>query len=190
MCSNNIRVKTLRQSSTPSNSRGRWSGKSTKVNLVWSGKAKHKGGWIIVDKISTSTLVFPGTGTGALNSLSIQVSISRMSCRMMGFVFSNVCPVNTLQTVSLQWEKRLQNQQVWQHCYLAYIISDWYYLLACLEAPTFWGNEFSLHASMIFFNTNKHSRNIVKKGWCDMMHSDVSEWFLFFCWKRDTKQWL
>lgn len=42
LCSSNISVNTLRQVSTPSSSKGRWRGKSTNVNRVWSGKAKRR----------------------------------------------------------------------------------------------------------------------------------------------------
>ncbi|KYN10421.1 hypothetical protein ALC57_17438 [Trachymyrmex cornetzi] len=65
--------------STPRSSNGRCRGKSTRVNLVWSGKAKHSGGCKLDDIISTSTRVFAGTGTGLLSKRSIHVSISRTS---------------------------------------------------------------------------------------------------------------
>lgn len=110
--SRRISIITLRHMSTPSSSSGRWRGKSTRENRVWSGSAKMSEGWRVGDKISicnnkvrvacipfnrltgeqnaecrhTSTLVFPGTGTGALSSLKIQVSISRTSCRTMAGV--------------------------------------------------------------------------------------------------------
>lgn len=102
LCSSKIRAITLRQMSTPSNSRGRWSGKSTKENLVWSGRAKQREGWILGERISTSTLVFDGTGTGALNKRKIHVSISLMSCRTMDDAPSKLRPVNTVHKDSLQ----------------------------------------------------------------------------------------
>lgn len=52
-------------------------------------------------KISTSTLVRPGTGTGALSKRRIHVSISLTSCNIIEGVPSNGLPVNTDQTVSL-----------------------------------------------------------------------------------------
>lgn len=87
--------------STPKSSKGKWRGKSTKEKRVWSGKAKTKGGKILGSRISISTLVRPGTGTGALNSLRIQVSISRTSWRTIDGTPSKGLPVRTDQTVSL-----------------------------------------------------------------------------------------
>ena len=55
------------------------------------------------------------------------------------------------------------------------------YLETCLEAPTRRGDVFSLQASISFFNMNRHSRNIEKKGWCDSKHRDVREWFRTRC---------
>ena len=55
----------------------------------------------------TSTRVFPGTGTGALSSRRIQVSISRTSCMTSVEMLSLVWPVRTPHTVSLQ------NQKAW-----------------------------------------------------------------------------
>ena len=49
----------------------------------------------------TSTLVFPGTGTGALRSLRTQVSISLTSCMTSPVRLSVPWPVSTPQTVSL-----------------------------------------------------------------------------------------
>lgn len=77
--SNKINVKTRRHVSTPRSSRGKCNGKSTNENLVWSGKAKTNGWRMLGSKISTSTRVRPGTGTGALNSRRIHVSISLTS---------------------------------------------------------------------------------------------------------------
>lgn len=57
------------------------------------------------------------------------------------------------------------------------------HLLVCREAPTFWGEKLSLHASMIFFKTKRHSRNIEKNGWCEMMQSEVKEWLRTLCQK-------
>lgn len=51
--SSRISVSTLRQISTPSSSSGRWRGKSTSENRVWSGSAKMSAGWSVGDKIST-----------------------------------------------------------------------------------------------------------------------------------------
>lgn len=130
--SSRISISTLRHMSTPSSSSGRWRGKSTRENRVWSGSAKMSAGWSVGDKISTcinkmynscitaipvsyqqsdtvpehryrhtSTLVFPGTGTGTLSNLRIQVSISRTSCRTMEDMPSYARPVSTLHTVSL-----------------------------------------------------------------------------------------
>lgn len=53
----------------------------------------------------TSTLVFPGTGTGALRSLRTQVSISLTSCMTSPVRLSVPWPVSTPQTVSL-WVKK------------------------------------------------------------------------------------
>ncbi len=62
----------------------------------------------------TSTLVFPGTGTGADNNLRHQVSISRTSCITLSgiaFVASGVMRVvNRVQTKSLF--KLLINQKL------------------------------------------------------------------------------
>lgn len=55
------------------------------------------------------------------------------------------------------------------------------HLLVCREAPTFCGEKLSLHASMIFFRTKRHSRNIEKNGWCEIMHSEVKEWLRTLC---------
>jgi len=50
----------------------------------------------------TSTRVFPGTGTGALSSRSIHVSISRMSCiTALGQLSADICPLRTPHTDSL-----------------------------------------------------------------------------------------
>ena len=52
--------------------------------------------------VLTSTLVFPGTGTGALSKRKIHVSISRTSCMTrLGVLLSITKPVSTPQTVSL-----------------------------------------------------------------------------------------
>lgn len=108
LCSSSINVITFKQTSTPSSSRGKCRGKSTRVNLVWSGRAKHRGGCMLGESISTSTLVLVGTGTGALRSLSIQVSISRTSCKTIDEAPSKVWPLNTDQTfVSLIKKKNL-----------------------------------------------------------------------------------
>ena len=42
------------------------------------------------------------------------------------------------------------------------------------------GDDESLHASMSFFNMNKHSRNVDKNGWCDSIQSEVNDWFRAF----------
>jgi len=55
------------------------------------------------------------------------------------------------------------------------------HLLVCREAPTFCGEKLSLHASMIFFRTKRHSRNIEKNGWCEIIHSEVKEWLRTLC---------
>ena len=54
--------------------------------------------------IRTSTLVFPGTGTGALNSLSIHVSISLTSFIILGAIlrFSGIRVVKSVHTQSLK----------------------------------------------------------------------------------------
>lgn len=49
------------------------------------------------------------------------------------------------------------------------------YLEVCLDAPTRLGFDDSLQASISFFSIKRHSLNIVKKGWCERIHSDVSE---------------
>ena len=56
----------------------------------------------------TSTRVFPGTGTGALSSLRIHVSISRTSCMMRLGVASVPCPVITPHTLSLQHSAKVK----------------------------------------------------------------------------------
>ena len=33
---------------------------------------------------------------------------------------------------------------------------------------------------MSFFRMNRHSRNVEKNGWWEMMHSEVKEWFRIF----------
>lgn len=58
------------------------------------------------------------------------------------------------------------------------------HLLVCREAPTFCGEKLSLHASMIFFKTKRHSRNIERNGWCEMMQSEVKEWLRTLCRKH------
>lgn len=92
--------------STPSNSSGKCRGKSTRENLVWSGRAKQRGGCILGDRISTSTLVFDGTGTGALSKRNIHVSISRMSWSTIDEAPSKLKPVNTVHKDSL-WRREL-----------------------------------------------------------------------------------
>lgn len=69
---------------------------------MWSGKANVNGSWTDGESTSTSILVLPGMGTGADNSLKIQVSISLTSCKTILGVLSYACPVNTDQTVSLK----------------------------------------------------------------------------------------
>lgn len=32
-----------------------------------------------------------------------------------------------------------------------------------------------MHASISFFRMNRHSRNVEKNGWWEMMHSEVNE---------------
>lgn len=54
------------------------------------------------------------------------------------------------------------------------------HLPICLDAPTLLGLADSLQASMSFLRMNKHSRNVEKNGWCDIIHNEVSEWFLIF----------
>ena len=54
------------------------------------------------------------------------------------------------------------------------------YLPSCFEAPTLRGLADSLQASMSFFRMNRHSRNVEKNGWWEMMHSEVKEWFRIF----------
>jgi len=99
--SKRINVRTFRHISTPRSSNGKCKGKSTRENLVWSGRAKHSGGCMFDDIISTSTRVFAGTGTGLLSKRSIQVSISRTSWSTMDDVSPRAWPVKTLHTVSL-----------------------------------------------------------------------------------------
>lgn len=55
------------------------------------------------------------------------------------------------------------------------------------EAPTRFGEEDSLQASMSFFRMNRHSRKVVKNGWCEMMHSEVSDWLRSFVLFREAR---
>lgn len=67
------------------------------------------------------------------------------------------------------------------------------YRPVCLEAPTLFGLDDSLHAPINFFRINKHSRNVVKNGWCDSRHSDVNEWLRIFVRRLDARgdgEWL
>lgn len=57
----------------------------------------------------TSTLVLPGTGTGALKSRKIHVSISRTSWTTTEGVPSNTRPVNTLHTLQYTLKNILFN---------------------------------------------------------------------------------
>jgi hypothetical protein len=93
-------------------------------------------------------------GTGAESNLSIQVSISLTSCSTMEEAPSPACPVRTLHTLSLG---------------------------ICLDPPTRLGLEDSLQASISFFKMNKHSRNMVKKGWWERRHNEVREWLRTLC---------
>lgn len=69
-----------------------------------------------------------------------------------------------------------------------YVHKIWYDIMdilenyrgVCRDAPTLFGLDASLHASMIFFKMNKHSRNFEKNGWCDNKHNDVNEWLRTF----------
>ncbi len=70
---------------------------------VWSGRANTKGvGWSERGRISSSTRVLPGIGTGALSNRRIHVSMSRTSCNTMEDAVSVVWPVNKPQTESLK----------------------------------------------------------------------------------------
>lgn len=117
-------------------------------------------------------LVFPGIGTGADSNFKIHVSISRTSCKTIDDAPSPAWPVKTLQTLSLKLEQPNKKKQ-----FSLLIPACVNYLDVCLEAPTLLGFDDSLQASISFFNIKRHSRNIVKKGWCERMHSDVNEWF-------------
>ena len=101
LCSRMMRVRTLRQVSTPRSSRGRWSGKSTMLKRVWSGRANIKGWCSDRGRIASSTRVLPGMGTGALSSRRIHVSMSWTSCITNDDVVSDACPVKRPHTVSL-----------------------------------------------------------------------------------------
>jgi hypothetical protein len=70
---------------------------------------------------------------------------------------SPACPVRTLHTLSLG---------------------------ICLDPPTRLGLEDSLQASISFFKMNKHSRNMVKKGWWERRHNEVREWLRTLCRRR------
>lgn len=66
-------------------------------------------------------------------------------------------------------------------------------LAGCLEAPTRFGLDDSLHASISFFRMYKHSRNVEKNGWCDRMQREVSEWFRILLRLREARgdgEWL
>lgn len=114
----------------------------------------------------TSTRVEPGTGTGVESRRNIHVSISRTSCNTIDGVASLAWPVNTVHTLSR--------------------------LIFC-EAPTRFGDDDSLQASMSFFNMNRHSRNVVKNGWCEMMQSEVNDWLRSLVRLREARgdgEWL
>lgn len=34
---------------------------------------------------------------------------------------------------------------------------------------------------------NRHSRKVVKNGWCEMMHSEVSDWLRSFVLFREAR---
>ena len=74
---------------------------------MWSGKANTKGAWAVGDKTSSSSLVLPGTGTGAESNRRIHVSISFTSCTTIVGVLSYACPVSTDHTVSLKKKSRV-----------------------------------------------------------------------------------
>ena len=89
----------------------------------------------------------------------------------MDGVPSGASPIRTLHTVSL-WRIKDFKKNIER---LTKKGGNFRYLLVCLEAPTFCGEELSLHASIIFLRMNRHSRNMEKKGWWEMMQRDVRE---------------
>uniref|UniRef100_A0A182QNJ5 Uncharacterized protein n=1 Tax=Anopheles farauti TaxID=69004 RepID=A0A182QNJ5_9DIPT len=60
-------------------------------------------------------------------------------------------------------------------------------------APTRFGLHDSLQASISRFRMNRHSRKIDRNGWCERMHSEVSEWLRIFERLREARgegEWL
>ena len=145
-----MRVSTCIDSSTPSSSSGRCIGKSHRENLVWSGNANKSRGPNLLSTISNSSLVEPGMGTGADNSLSIHVSISLTSWSRKDEAVSLLSPVNTPHTQS---EPRPP-------------LPPTRHLALLLE-----------QASTMFLSVVRHSLKLEKKGWADIRQMEVRLWF-------------
>lgn len=110
LCSRRMQVSTCRQASTPSNSKGRCNGKSTKVKRDGSGSAKVKAGCNSCGKTSTSTRFCPATGMGERSSRYIQASISRRSwSKALDFSSTRREPVKIRHIVSLDRENAKVN---------------------------------------------------------------------------------
>lgn len=89
--------------------------------------------------------------------------------------------------VSVRKDFAFNEMLIFSQIVTKYYTQDEILMHLCREAPTFWGEKLSLHASMIFFKTKRHSRNIEKNGWCEMMQSEVKEWLRTLCQKYYKK---
>lgn len=106
LCSSRTQLRTCRHASTPSSSRGRCNGKSTIQNRELSGRAKVSGRFSSWGKTSTSTRLWPATGTGERSRRYTQDSISRRSASSwLPFSSTDSAPVKTLHMVSLKGQK-------------------------------------------------------------------------------------
>lgn len=102
LCSSRTQLRTWRQASTPSSSRGRCNGKSTIEKRELSGRAKVSGRLSSWGKTSTSTRLWPATGTGERSNRYTQDSISlRSASSWLPFSSTDSAPVNTRHMVSL-----------------------------------------------------------------------------------------
>lgn len=102
LCSSRTQLRTWRQASTPNSSKGRCSGKSTMEKRELSGRAKVSGLLSSWGSTSTSTRLWPATGTGERSNRYTQDSISRRSASSwLPFSSTDSAPVNTRHMVSL-----------------------------------------------------------------------------------------
>ncbi|TNN44513.1 hypothetical protein EYF80_045289 [Liparis tanakae] len=96
MYSRGTQLRTWRQASTPSSSRGRCKGKSTMEKRELSGRAKVSARLSSLGRTSTSTRRWPATGTGERSNRYTQDSISRRSASSwLHFSSTDSTPVNT-----------------------------------------------------------------------------------------------